>query len=163
MRHLPSSPPTHPQYPASECLCLAHFAWTMGCGSVSVCKPSLILSKTIQIVCTVFPLSGLPTVPPFKAAFVSFFCKCAMAPTPLMTLPASAPTDAEAETESHHAVSLCDCRKLPQLLSGPFPHYVLFTSGTLGGTLDPAGTPWCPDCAKTMPVIRCGPPVSLSL
>ena len=39
---------------------------------------------------------------------------------------------------------------LPDLLSHPAPHYVMFTSGYTEGT----EVPWCPDCAVTLPIIR---------
>mmetsp|Transcript_16147 Transcript_16147/g.34964 ORF Transcript_16147/g.34964 Transcript_16147/m.34964 type:complete len:201 (+) Transcript_16147:174-776(+) len=39
---------------------------------------------------------------------------------------------------------------LPQLLSMPAPHYVLFTSGYFPGT----DVPWCGDCAVNLPIIR---------
>ncbi|KAJ9511843.1 hypothetical protein QJQ45_004555 [Haematococcus lacustris] len=38
---------------------------------------------------------------------------------------------------------------LPELLAQPAPHYLLFTSGTLAD-----GTPWCPDCAVSIPIVR---------
>ncbi|KAL6753256.1 hypothetical protein V8C86DRAFT_2730020 [Haematococcus lacustris] len=38
---------------------------------------------------------------------------------------------------------------LPELLAQSAPHYLLFTSGTLAD-----GTPWCPDCAVSIPIVR---------
>mmetsp|Transcript_27264 Transcript_27264/g.69415 ORF Transcript_27264/g.69415 Transcript_27264/m.69415 type:complete len:211 (-) Transcript_27264:171-803(-) len=55
---------------------------------------------------------------------------------------------------TYHKLTLYDGYPslIPDLLSHPEPHYVLFTSGTFDGSLE--GEPWCPDCSVSDPIVR---------